>query len=500
MSTANVLVIVDVQNCFIQGGSFGGDSKGAALMREIGALCATQKFDYFVITRDTHPAHHDSHMITTGKGMVLMQKVEKNAKGKMINVDEPVSLPEVPAFLGTLHHLNIPGIKKTRPAGRGGPWPPHCRATPDEVKHIGKCPVREGELNAWELTEHNVAGRSERFAKSANGKPIIGTKISHMYASIQDANPAVPFFGNPDMKLSLLDDAGQQLKQPNETQFQFKCVRPIAELDRAPVLEVLKGQLCGWDAYSAFQYHADFSVGPLINDIPGSLDHTTGLAEVLFSNEFGINAVKPGASKVNIVVCGLVGEVCVKYSVSYGLNLMLLAKNGGGLKGYGRIVGERMTPAEIPAVHFVYSSVGTRFIPNPVVIGGVIPGVSIRDEIKNRVTEGGGAPKGNAGGKTNVGSGISYTLLLDEKQIDMGEDLAVAGTPAGFTVADVVGALGSGANNGAANNGAARNGAANNGSARNGAANNGAGSSGGARKSKKNKRKSVRKTRSRSFW
>jgi len=98
------------------------------------------------------------------------------------------------------------------------------------------------------------------------------------------------------------------------------------------------------------------------------------------------------------------------------------------------------------------------------------------------VAEGGGAPKGNAGGKTNVGSGISYTLLLDEKQIDMGKDLAVAGTPAGFTVADVVGALAE-AGNGAANNGAARNGAA-----------------GGARKTKNNKRKSVRKTRSRSFW
>lgn len=484
MSTANVLVIVDVQNCFIQGGSFGGDSKGAALMREIGALCATQKFDYFVITRDTHPAHHDSHMITSGKGMVLMQKLGKNANGNWtVPVNAPVSLPEGPAFLGTLHHLNIPGINKTRSAGKGGPWPPHCRATPDDVKHIGKCPPREGESNVWNVTENNVAGRSGRFTKSANGKAIVGTKISHMYASIQDANPAVPFFGNPDMKLSLLDEAGQQLKQPNETQFQFKCVRPVAGLGRAPVLEVLKGQLCGWDAYSAFQYHADFSKGPLINDIPGSLDHTTGLAEVLFSNEFGINAVKPGASKVNIVVCGLVGEVCVKYSISYGLNLMLLAKNGGGLAGYSRIVGEKMTPAEIPAVHFVYSSFGTRFIPNPVVIGGVYPGVSIRDEIKTRVAEGGGAPKGNAGGKTNVGSGISYTLLLDEKQIDMGQDLAVAGTPAGFTVDDVVGALGSGANNGAARNSAARNGAA-----------------GGARKTKNNKRKSGRKTRSRSFW
>jgi nicotinamidase-related amidase len=476
MSVANVLVIVDVQNCFIQGGSFGGDSKGAALMREIGALCATQKFDYFVITRDTHPAHHDSHMITSGKGEVLMQKVAKGANDKMVNVGEPVSLPEVPAFLGTLHHLNIPKIDKTRPAGRGGPWPPHCRATPDDVKHIGKCPPREGEVDVWNVTENNVAGRSNRFSKSANGKAIVGTKISHMYASIQDANAAVPFFGNPDMKLSLLDEEGQQLKQPNETQFQFKCVRPVAGLGRAPVLEVLKGQLCGWDAYSAFQYHADFSKGPLINDIPGSLDHTTGLAEVLFSNEFGINAVKPGASKVNIVVCGLVGEVCVKYSISYGLNLMLLAKNGGGLAGYDRIVGEHMTPAAIPAVHFVYSSFGTRFIPNPVVIGGVYPGVSIRDEIKTRVAEGGGAPKGNAGGKTNVGSGISYTLLLDEKKIDMSKDLALAGTPAGFTVEDVVGALAEAANNGA---GAAV---------------------GGARKSKKNKRKSVRKTRSRSFW
>jgi len=415
MTVANVLIIVDVQNCFVKGGSFGGDTKNKALIDEIADIVTNVPIDYYVVTRDIHPAHHQSHFITSGEGKV---KVKRKSNGAIVNV------PEGNGFLGS---IDVPGFDPVETLG--GPWPPHCRATPDEIKQIGKCAPRtnKGEVDVWNPSLNNIAGKTNRFKKTNNGKPIIGTKVSHFYDQRTDVD-IFNKFKNPDMKLSLLDRSGEQNKQPSETEFQFNVASDASFDDgHPPVLEVLKGQLCGWDAYSAFQYHANFAKGPLINDEAGDLAHTTGLAEVLFSNEFGISAFKKDVTQVNIIVCGLVGEVCIKYSVSYGLNLLLRAKqSGGGLTGYGRInTGDKnpkLTAAPIPNVNFVYSSYGTRFIPKPIIISGPY---GILAEITGRIAETGVAPES---------VGLSYKMLLNE-------DAAVNDGPSGFTTADINGAL-----------------------------------------------------------
>lgn len=54
MTIANVLIVVDVQNCFVQGGSFGGDTKNKALIDEIADIVTNVPIDYYVVTRDTH--------------------------------------------------------------------------------------------------------------------------------------------------------------------------------------------------------------------------------------------------------------------------------------------------------------------------------------------------------------------------------------------------------------------------------------------------------------
>ena len=62
MAAVNILIVVDVQNCFIAGGSLGIDSdkisESIKQIREIEELIYTSEHIYF--TRDFHPKNHSS--------------------------------------------------------------------------------------------------------------------------------------------------------------------------------------------------------------------------------------------------------------------------------------------------------------------------------------------------------------------------------------------------------------------------------------------------------
>ena len=406
---ANVLIVVDVQNCFIDGGSFGGNSKSASLVSEIADLVEKIPFDYYVVTRNSHPTYHMSYMVksTTKKDEVLVKHAN----------DTVSSMAEIPAFLGS-PMIGSPNFEKVTP--EGGQWPPHCLSSQNEFKHISKCAVRTN------LKEVNLKANNE-------GTPIISTNPSTIYKNFYERVPILRYFENPDMKLSLLDEEGQQNKEPTDTSFSLTVSNiPGSKDARGPVLQVIKGQLCNWDSYSAFQYHADFKRGQIVNDVRGNLDNTTGLAEVLFSKELGIAHFKPGIKKINFVVCGSVGEVSVKYTVSYGLNMLFQAKKQGGLKGYSRIKGFNLTPAPIANAKFIFSSYGTRFMPNPTIIAG---SYGIRNEIRARILEVEGT------NSKYIGEGISYEILLPVED-ELLEKIDSVGALMGSTINSLMDTLG----------------------------------------------------------
>jgi nicotinamidase-related amidase len=399
--TANVLIVVDVQNCLNDNSD---PIRTDSLVSEIADLVQAIPFDYYIVTRDCHPTNHQGLMVGNNPNQVIVNR--KNGTRNIIH--------EKAAFLGS-PAISNPDYEQVIPLG--GPWPHHCISNSNEFKHINKCMARKN------LGENDMSNM-EKFV----------TEPSVFYKKYIAVAPILQYFYNPDMKLHLLDEPEEQFKEPSETKFQLTVTNiPGSKDARGPVLQLVKGQLCNWDAYSAFQYHADFRRGQFVNDVRGDLNNTTGLAEVLFSKELGITHFKPNVKKVNIIVCGMMGEIAVKYTVSYGLNTLISAKSQGGLKGYDRFQGYLITPAEIPKVNFIYSSYGTRFIPYPLIIAGVH---GIREEIKYRIEE--------AGGNTNYknsGNGISYTILLpsDDELINKIDTVGVINSSTMVSVTDAIG-------------------------------------------------------------
>ena len=60
-----VLVVVDLQNCFIQGGSLGSRNikdlkKFIELVKDIDEKISQSNYDLVVFSKDTHPLNHSS--------------------------------------------------------------------------------------------------------------------------------------------------------------------------------------------------------------------------------------------------------------------------------------------------------------------------------------------------------------------------------------------------------------------------------------------------------
>ena len=84
-------------------------------------------------------------------------------------------------------------------------------------------------------------------------------------------------------------------------------------------VELTKGERCDEESYSAFNYHVKYnSTNPKepVKDLPfpPTKDQSTGLFEWILNN-------KGEANKINIAVCGLLGNVCVLDTVLQGMQM-----------------------------------------------------------------------------------------------------------------------------------------------------------------------------------
>ena len=121
-----------------------------------------------------------------------------------------------------------------------------------------------------------------------------------------------------------------------------------------PIIQLLKGQYCEYDANSAFNYHwkytSRFNDNKIIRSpIPVQEENTTGLFEyILDALEQHQNKNQNTITKININVCGNVGNVCVIQTILQGIVM------------FNKIYKNRFNNIK---VEFNFYMAGTRFAP-----------------------------------------------------------------------------------------------------------------------------------------
>ena len=87
-------------------------------------------------------------------------------------------------------------------------------------------------------------------------------------------------------------------------------------------VQLNKGEFCDYDSYSAFNYHTKFENNTMTNIFHTNIlkQYSTGLWEYItqLMNITNSKGVKPKL-KLNITVCGLVGDICVIHTIIQGI-------------------------------------------------------------------------------------------------------------------------------------------------------------------------------------
>jgi len=313
--TKKILIVVDVQNCFLFNefkrgpGDFlnsSGDEETIKMVKEIGDLYREHKDDGFTIfTRDAHPLNHSSF---SSQGGVWPNHCRMDYKCKQINSDTQEN-PQA--------KINIQSL---------------FEKYPEKKKKI-----------------ESIFGENSTIAQEY---PIIGNHLSYL------------FNFDPDLKEVLTDL--DTITKKNTISIESLIENPIAatstvnmEKINYPITEkkyvqLLKGQRCEEDANSAFNYH--FGYGSKKNLYDQLIERyskksSTGLWEYLIQ--------KFPTQHLEITVCGMVGNVCVIFTVTEGM-----------------LMWERVYKEPNRKVKFNFSFNGTIFLP-----GAFPTGIAIRPDI-----------------------------------------------------------------------------------------------------------------------
>ena len=331
----NVLVVIDVQNCFMfhkdgmekgNGGTFlnvSEETVAADIVNELETLVDGKT--HVVFSRDFHP----------------------------------------------VNHISLEGYEGRQIDPLKGVWPKHCRN-----KSV-RCGARAFDYKDPSLPNNVVdtdtgiltigpQGISSQGILSQVGGgetiDVIGTELSYMFFKseklkgpvkelIKNNRKGINKIGLNDTMVETNGASSEMKETPLESERKPNYEQPpldsigVEPLDKK-YITLTKGERCEKEAYSAFNYHIVYDSSDPANPvksniIPNDAANSTGLWEWILKN-------RDGKKEITITVCGLVGNVCVMHSLLQGIAL------------WNNVYSKIQENKDVK-VKFVYSLKGTRF-------------------------------------------------------------------------------------------------------------------------------------------
>ena len=350
-SKLKVLVVVDVQNCFIAGGSYGGHEKnsidGDKLANSINQVYEISELidsnDSIIFTRDYHPINHlsigdgEKVAINTSKATHPTHCLNTNSNACLRKEESGKNLGLTNKEISNIRSRNYISIEDYL----------------EEKFNIIKFKNNINNKNKNELKEVFL----EIIPKELYKQKIIGTNLSWLYSITKYAT----IISNLINKKEPIG-----IKSKNKSinpKFSNITIPKPYEVNGKKFIELVKGQLCRYESYSAFNYHlklirenniikngktlAQYKteyIIPKYEKTKNLKDLSTGLFEYI------LNTTK---KNIEITVCGLVGEICVINTIVEGLIMWNLE--------YSKIKGFFRTTNSDKKVIFNYSLSGTLF-------------------------------------------------------------------------------------------------------------------------------------------
>jgi nicotinamidase-related amidase len=346
-----VLVVIDVQNCFMfHGDKVPGDTSGL---------------------NTTEEASKD-----------IVDELETLVDGKTHIVFSRDFHP--------VNHISLEGYEGRTASVEKGIWPKHCR---NKTLHCKRrindgisYPTEEVENNFVDTETGKVIIHGTDEWKSIKTKmlhesivknqylEVVGTELSYMFFTSEKLREPVKQLvitnragkskiGLKDTTSESISGAPMVIEAGDETR-KINYGKSLTYGDKK-YISLTKGERCDKEAYSAFNYHIQYNPSDpydagtteKVDNIPLTKENSTGLWDWILQNKTN--------DEITITVCGLVGNVCVMHSLLQGIALW-----------------NEVYSVENPGVRvkFVYSLKGTRFAPG-------VPPLKARPEFNEDVID-----------------------------------------------------------------------------------------------------------------
>lgn len=279
----NVLVVVDVQNCFMANAFLDIEkNKDDAyeilhqpnielckkLASEVVELCGDN--DLVVFTKDFHPIGHGSF-----------------TKKETQESDPPFT------------------------------WPRHCRNTDskciDQEKTIDVPTEKENKKTLNNLMLKSIELKIPDTIPTDT--PINGTDLSYFFYETDIANDIFNLNNKSQNKKDIIGLKSYDNNKSEPSNVQEKLPSTDEKINDKYVL-LHKGEYCNYESYSAFNYHLHTPLEGDPKQITMSKDFSTGLWEYIIDQ-----CKNQNKTNINITVCGLVGNVCVIHSVVQAMEM-----------------------------------------------------------------------------------------------------------------------------------------------------------------------------------
>jgi hypothetical protein len=263
MAPKKVLIVVDVQNCFISGGSLGGaQTESLAQINEI--LKLMKENDHIYLTRDYHPNNHMSLRNTDELRYVNLNNVFPNHCR-----NRNATCPKRP-----IKAEAIDDIKKTKDSDETGLW------------NFIVPGLKDNKL--WNDKAMVTTEESKKYIYNGE-KPIIGTDLSYLYFAstinkneydiYQKAIDKLIYDKNKQYTIGLIKGDNNK-PEPSLKSINYKISGIDVGNTGKKMYELTKGEYCDYESYSAFNYHLKFSydgTNVVSTQLPFNKENSTGL-------------------------------------------------------------------------------------------------------------------------------------------------------------------------------------------------------------------------------
>ena len=341
-----VLIVVDVQNCFMFHNKGNDESKGATglnvqeeqtstdIIKELDSLVEGKT--HVVFSRDFHPVNHISLQGYEGRIANFVDVWPKHCRNKTLQCK-----------------LRVKGKTVTDETVTDE------TVTDETAVNNNFVDTETGEVilhgtNKWKEIKQQ---RDTNTLDKNQYLEVVGTELSYMFFTNdkfrEPVRKLVISNRNGRNKIGLMDTTSEAITgspmiiDKNDDERTIHYGEPI-DVDGRKYISLTKGERCDKEAYSAFNYHITYDssnpASPKKSDIPPISDaNSSGLWEWI------LKTAKEGQlTQITVTVCGLVGNVCVMHSLLQGIALW-------------NNVYSKLPENKDVKVKFVYSLKGTRF-------------------------------------------------------------------------------------------------------------------------------------------